>query len=369
MSASLQLPVDWDAAVFVGTHLSKPGPVASKTELDDYVGRLRTAAYASVPHVLEVSRMQPADGRELSTHPLSSVHIVDRPRWIEANAQVMQKMLTTEAPTAPTELASTIRALTHTDAGSHLLGGAQVGAALALISSKVLGQLDPYASNSPAMGRLLLVAPNILEVQQNLELDADDFQLWVCLHEQTHALQFAAAPWLAAHMTTRTQGLLQELSKSNRQLAVGGLASRGKAAVASLRNFVKSGPDLALVDRFLTPAQRNEMADVGAVMALLEGHADVIMDEVGPGVVRTVGTIRGSFDARRQNVRARDFVVRKLLGMEAKMAQYRDGAAFVRAVLAAGGWDLLNRVWTGPQMLPTAAEIANPDAWVRRVSS
>ena len=109
------------------------------------------------------------------------------------------------------------------------------------------------------------------------------------------------------------------------------------------------------------------MADVGAAMALLEGHADVVMDEVGPQVVPSVRAIRKAFDARRENVRARDFVVRKLLGMDAKMAQYRDGAAFVRAVRARGGWDLLNAVWAAPAHLPTAREIADPPAWIRRV--
>ncbi len=364
MSPDLQLPVDWDTAAFVGKHLSKPGPAASHAELDDYVARLRTAAQTSVPHVLDVTRMQPADGRDLATHPLSSVHVVDRARWVEANTQVMRTMLTPGAR-APETVA---RTFTHSDAMSHLVGGAQVGAALAMVSSKVLGQLDPYASQSPATGRLLLVAPNILAVQRALELDADDFQLWVCLHEQTHALQFAAAPWLAAHMMARTQSLLQDLSARSSEFSSAGIAQRGKAAVTGLRNFVQGGRGLALADRFLTPVQRREMADVGAIMALLEGHADVVMDDVGPRVVPTVRSIRHAFDTRRQNVRARDFVVRKLLGMDAKMAQYRDGAKFVRAVIDDGGWDLLNRVWTGPETLPTAAEIADPRAWVRRVS-
>lgn len=382
MSAELQLPVDWDAAAVVGKYLSKPGPTATRTELDDYVARLRIAAQESVPHVLDVTQMLPADGRDLNTEPLSLVHIVDRPHWIAANTQVMRTMLTpqhtTATPSTPTTPATpttppvpegTARALTHADAISHLVGGAQVGAALALISSKVLGQLDPYASQSPATGRLLLVAPNILAVQRSLNLDADDFQLWVCLHEQTHALQFAAAPWLAAHMMLRTQTLLQDLSSRSKGLSVGGLAQRGKAAATGLRNFVHGGRSVPLVDRFLTPLQRAEMADVGAVMALLEGHADVVMDDVGPRVVPTVRKIRRAFDHRRQDVRARDFVVRKLLGMDAKMAQYRDGAKFVRAVLDDGGWELFNRVWTGPHTLPTAAEIAHPRAWVQRVDS
>lgn len=366
MTPDLQLPVDWDAAAFVGKRLSRPGPVAPRAELEEYVAGLHTAAQASVPHVLEVTKMLPADGRDLTSAALSTVHVVDRAHWVQANTEVMRTMLT--PATGTDELDEKPRVMTHTDALSHLMGGAQIGAALSLVSSKVLGQLDPYASDSPATGRLLLVAPNILSVQRSLELDREDFQLWVCLHEQTHALQFATAPWLAAHMTARTQALLRGLTTGTQEFSTAGLIQRGKTAVAQARNFVRGGRNVALTDRFLTPAQRSEMADVGAVMALLEGHADVVMDDVGPRVVPSVRKIRRAFDAKRQDVRARDFIVRKLLGMDAKMAQYRDGAKFVRAVLAEGGWELFNQVWTGPETLPSAQEIANPAAWVQRIA-
>lgn len=357
------LPIDWEVAAFVGGRFVAPGPVAPREELTELVAGLRSAAQASVPHVIAVTGMHPADGRDLRTHPLSTVHVIDRARWVGANTQVMEAML---SASSPAEDNAQQRVLTHADALSHLVGGAQVGAALSLVAGKVLGQLDPYASSSPETGRLLLVAPNILAVQRGLKLKAADFQLWVCLHEQTHALQFAAAPWLASHMTQHTGALLSEMTSE--RTASGGLVGRGRAAAGAVANFVRGGRDVALVDRFLTPAQRRRMADIGAVMSLLEGHADVVMDEVGPSVVPSVRKIRRAFDARRQDVRARDFVVRKLLGMDAKMAQYRDGAAFVRSVLDSGGWEMFNLVWAGPESLPTAHEIADPRAWVRRVA-
>jgi uncharacterized protein (DUF2342 family) len=53
--------------------------------------------------------------------------------------------------------------------------------------------------------------------------------------------------------------------------------------------------------------------------------------------------------------------------MDAKIAQYRDGAAFVRAVEKEVGRDGFNAVWASPENLPTAREIADARAWVRRV--
>ena len=371
---AVHIPVDWTVAAKTGAHLVRPGAVDERGVLAELVENLRTSAHTAVEHVVRVTQMSPADGRDLARTPLSSVHVIDRTRWVQANTEVMATMLsgataasTPVAPPTHGESHGLTRAMTHSDAISHVVGGAQVGAALALLATKVLGQLDPYASSSPGTGRLLLVAPNILAVERALELDGPDFHLWVCLHEQTHALQFAAAPWLAGHMMDRSRELMADMAASSRALSEGSVADRGKALGSAALNFVRGDVKTPLVDRLLTPTQRVMMADVGAAMALLEGHADVVMDAVGPQVVPSVRAIRTAFDARRKDVRARDFVARKLLGMDAKMAQYRDGAAFVRAVRARGGWDLLNAVWATPAHLPTALEIADPHAWIRRV--
>ena len=116
-----------------------------------------------------------------------------------------------------------------------------------------------------------------------------------------------------------------------------------------------------------TPEQRERLAEVTAVMSLLEGHADVIMDDVGPSVIPTVATIRRRFQQRRKGSGSVDRVLRRLLGLDAKMKQYRDGAVFVRHITDQVGRDGFNRVWESPETLPRALEIADPDAWLRRV--
>ena len=127
------------------------------------------------------------------------------------------------------------------------------------------------------------------------------------------------------------------------------------------------GSGVPLLDAVQTPAQRAELADLTAIMSLLEGHADVVMDEVGPQVVPSVDVIRERFTRRRAGRSTVDRLLRRLLGLDAKMRQYADGARFVREVTAAVGVDGFNAVWTGPDTLPVAAEIADPGAWVRRV--
>lgn len=361
--------VDWSAAAQIAGRLARPGPQASRDELADLVDRLRAAAEAAVPHVLDVTRMTPAGGAARAG--LGTVYVVDRARWARANTEIMASLtggvtdaLVGEGGRVP--------------AATALVGAAQVGSVLAVLASRVLGQFDPYSgvgraapddvSPTPSPGRLVLVAPNVLQVERALDLVPADFRLWVCLHEQTHALQFAAAPWLADHLRTRAGDLLTELSTSSRRLAEARLREKLVTVGRAVLNAVR-GEGATFVDGLLTPDEQDRLADVTAVMALLEGHADVAMDAVGPRTVRTVRSIRRKFEARRDGAGGSglDVVLRRLLGMDAKIAQYRDGAAFVRAVEKQVGRDGFNAVWAAPENLPTAREIADARAWVRRV--
>ncbi|MGM7424189.1 zinc-dependent metalloprotease [Cellulosimicrobium sp. CpK407] len=374
--------VDWSAAAQIAGRLARPGPQASRDELADLVEGLRSAAQAAVPHVLDVTRMSPAAGGSTAgpTTALGTVYVVDRARWARANTEIMASLTDGVTDALVGERGRVPQA-------TALVGAAQVGSVLAVLSSRVLGQFDPYSGlggtapaagvvpdggPSPAAtgspGRLVLVAPNVLQVERALDLKPADFRLWVCLHEQTHALQFAAAPWLADHLRTRASALLTELSASSRRLAEARLreklATVGRAVLHAVR-----GEDGTFVDGLLTPEEQDRLADVTAVMALLEGHADVAMDAVGPRTVRTVRSIRRKFEARRdgEGRSGFDVVLRRVLGMDAKIAQYRDGAAFVRAVEKEVGRDGFNAVWAAPENLPTAREIADARAWVRRV--
>ncbi|MBM7479945.1 zinc-dependent metalloprotease [Oerskovia jenensis] len=361
--------VDWTSAAQIAARVAPPGPTASRDELAALVAGLRDAASAAVPHVLRVTGMTPADpagspeAARTETAALSRVYVVDRSRWARANTEVMASLTDGVADSLTGGGDKPVSATTA------LVGAAQVGAVLAALSSRVLGQFDPYSAHgTPGRGRLLLVAPNVLQLERDLDLVPTDFRLWVCLHEQTHALQFAAAPWLAQHLRASARELLVGLSESSRQLAEARLRDKLATAGGVVLRAVR-GQEGGVAHGLLTPDQRRSLEEVSAVMALLEGHADVMMDAVGRATVPTVRRIRAQFEARRdgQGSSTLDTVLRRFLGMDAKLAQYRDGAAFVRGVEKQVGRDGLNAVWSSPERLPSAREIADPGAWVRRV--
>ena len=218
----------------------------------------------------------------------------------------------------------------------------------------------------------MLVAPNVLATGTQMKVDPADFRLWICLHEQTHAIQFTAAPWLAEHLKNRLGSVMAEVAGNAVTLSESTLRQRLAHAWRMARDLTAGIAGKGTTPPFealMTSEQRAELAELTAIMALLEGHADVIMDDVGPKVIPTVAQIRARFERRRdgQGSSRLTTLLGRLTGMDSKLAQYRDGAVFVRAVETAVGRDGLNAIWSSPDTLPSAADIKNPAAWVARV--
>ncbi|MCS0600993.1 zinc-dependent metalloprotease [Streptomyces sp. LP11] len=359
--------VDWNLAVATATRLVRPGPDVSRDEARAVVAELRRHANASEEHVRGFTRM---GTDEIHDTP---VLVVDRPGWVRANVAGFRELLK--------PLLEKMQERRAGNPGSAVLGavggkvtGVELGMLLSFLSSRVLGQYETFAPDGRDLpagrnggGRLLLVAPNVVHVERELDVDPHDFRLWVCLHEETHRTQFSAVPWLRDHLEGEIQSFLAETDVDPMTFL-----ERIRDAAQSLAGGRPEGEEedggRSLVELVQTPAQREVLARLTAVMSLLEGHADYVMDGVGPSVVPTVAEIREKFQQRRAKGASRlDQALRKLLGLDAKLRQYRDGERFVRAVVDEVGVDGFNRVWTSPNTLPTKAEIAKPGEWIARV--
>jgi coenzyme F420 biosynthesis associated uncharacterized protein len=243
--------------------------------------------------------------------------------------------------------------------------GLEAGAGLAFLAGKVLGQYELFPPGGPdgeRPGRLLLVAPNIVQVERELGVDPADFRLWVCVHEETHRVQFGAVPWLRGHIVDQVGALV-----SGAEHGMAGAKDRGREIFAALASALRGQPGPSLAEAVQSPEQKAVLAEVTAVMSLLEGHAEVVMDGVGPGVIGSVEQIRQRFQRRREEPGRVDAAMRRLLGLDAKLRQYRDGACFVRAVVDQVGMAGFNRVWESADTLPTSSELADPSAWVARM--
>ncbi|MGW6821856.1 zinc-dependent metalloprotease [Streptomyces sp. NPDC055005] len=360
--------VDWNLAVATATRLVRPGPEVSRDEARAVVAELRRHAKTSERHVRDFTRMLP-DGAEVHDTP---VLVVDRDGWVKANVAGFRELL------GP--LLGKMQERREGTPGGSVLGafggkvtGVELGMLLSFLASRVLGQYETFAPagldlpGSAAGGRLLLVAPNIVHVERELEVDPHDFRLWVCLHEETHRTQFTAVPWLRAHLEGEIQTFLGA-TEMDPTTVLERLREAAQSFAGARPDAERGDEGRSLVELVQTPEQREVLGRLTAVMSLLEGHADFVMDGVGPDVVPSVAEIREKFQQRRASGAGRlDATLRKLLGLDAKLRQYRDGERFVRAVVGQVGMDGFNRVWTSPNTLPTKAEIAKPADWVARV--
>jgi len=228
------------------------------------------------------------------------------------------------------------------------------------LAGKVLGQFELFGISG---GELLLVAPNVVDVERSLAIDPGDFRLWVCLHECTHRLQFSAVPWLGDHLNSRVEALVNALELDPKVLR-----DRLAAAVRELAKAARGDDSGQGLLALIQGAQSKAIMDeITALMSLVEGHAEYVMDAVGPEVVPSVAAIRAKFDKRRKGSGIFDRLVRRLLGIDVKMRQYAEGGAFVRAVVDAIGMEAFNAVWTSAETLPRYAELSRPMDWVERV--
>jgi coenzyme F420 biosynthesis associated uncharacterized protein len=341
--------IDWDLAVRVGSRLVGEGPQVTRTEAVEAVEELRAGAERSSPLVREYTGLVASD----RTAP---VLVVDRPGWVQANADgfatvispLIQKLQEKKGPPSPL-----------TEAIGSRITGVELGAMLGFLGSKVLGQFDPFHEQPGEQGRLLLVAPNIVHTEREIDADPHDFRLWVCLHEETHRVQFTAVPWMTDHLRGEMSNIIEAVQTDPAAL-IGDAAKR-------IGDLVSGKSDGSLLDLFSSPEQKAVIERVTGVMSLLEGHADVVMDGVGPKIIPTVADIRRKFTQRRKGVGALDRLLRRLLGLDQKMAQYRDGAVFVRAAVDKVGMEGFNAVWAEPANLPTKKEILDPALWIARV--
>jgi coenzyme F420 biosynthesis associated uncharacterized protein len=343
--------VDWDLAVSTATRLISPGPEVTRSEADAAVRSLADQVAVAAAHVERITGLH-ADG------PTPVTRVVDRPGWVKVNAEGMAHLLT------PLVARLEERRPRPTGRIGQTVGpkatGLQAGAVLAFLSGKVLGQFEFFAD--PA-GQLLLVAPNVVDAERTLGVSPVDFRLWVALHEVTHRLQFTAVPWLRGHLTGEIDALVEatDLDPEALRERLSGIASQ-------LGGVVRGGPDSqGLLGLVQSPAQKEVVDRLTAFMSLVEGHAEYVMNAVGPEVVPSIGAIRERFGKRRQGAGPVDRLLRRLLGLDVKIRQYADGSRFVGAVVDAVGIEGFNVVWTSPDTLPRKSELATPLDWVQRV--
>lgn len=235
------------------------------------------------------------------------------------------------------------------------VGNQQLGFMLAFLGRRVLGQYDvSLLAAGPVRGRLHFVEPNIVSTAAAMHIPRDEFRTFIALHEATHAFEFEAHDWLRPYFVDLVGETIEQLATES-----GGLMGR-------LADAVAGGPGHWL-ERIMTPAQRETFGRTQALMSLLEGYSNHVMNAAGHQILPAFDDIHDRFERRGDRRTALERAIMRLTGLDLKMEQYAAGERFAAAVTADRGRDFLNRVWSGPAALPTLDEIGRPERWIDRM--
>ncbi|HUQ43859.1 MAG TPA: zinc-dependent metalloprotease [Candidatus Limnocylindria bacterium] len=349
--------VDWGAVERIAIRRAEKAPgVLSPLELRAADGAYREAMARVVP------RLGEALGTSLPG-VVDRASVVDRAGWIRANVGTFRSLISRMEDELLDQVVPEGGGLTRATMAlaNRWVTSQQLGYLLGFMGTRVLGQYDLAILSAEAEdGRLLFVEENIRGTAHALGVPVAPFRTWIALHETTHAFEFEAHPWLRPYLADRLERQLSLFSTNASNLGRDSLRSIGRA----LRG--DSGGE-HWMESLMGEEQKRLFRETQAVMSLLEGFSDYVMDEVGRGLVEDVDKISARFHERRQRRSGFERAVLRLTGMDLKLDQYAKGERFVRAIAEAKGRPALARIWDGPESLPSAEEIADPSLWITRV--
>jgi coenzyme F420 biosynthesis associated uncharacterized protein len=236
----------------------------------------------------------------------------------------------------------------------------QLGFLLGFMGQRVLGQYDlALLSAETTPGRLLFVEENIRQTARTLDVPLGPFRTWIALHETTHAFEFESHPWLRPYLAERLERQLTAFSKD--------ASSLGRDALRALGRALRGEGEGHWIERLMGEEQRRLFRETQAVMSLLEGFGDYVMDDVGREIVPDVERISARFHERRNRRTPMERAILRLTGMDLKLEQYQRGERFVEAIAKARGSEALRRLWDSPDTLPQPDELDAPERWIQRV--
>lgn len=349
---------DWPLAERVAVAVGNLGaPHISADEALDF----RDSIHAAVERADPISREATGLGADLP--PAESV-VISRRTWVRANIASLAWLTD---PVADQLLRRT--------GVSRLVAkqviGLQLGAVLGYLSTRVLGQYEAILPGDRTPGRLLIVGPNMVEIERTLlpevGVGEEEFRFGVVLHELAHRLQFEAVGWMRPHL----RGLIDEYFADARVDA-----DRMREIAQRIPELLRDPSQLTdpakLIELVLTPEQARIIERAQAMMSVLEGHGNATMDwgaeivNQGDGAPLDPSRVRTVLNRRRSKLT--DKALRTAMGLSMKAKQYAVGEAFILDVAERHGRDVFNRVWESPDRLPTTEELDDPDAWAARVA-
>jgi coenzyme F420 biosynthesis associated uncharacterized protein len=352
-------PVAWDLAARVATRVAGRDRFASTPQYATLAPDFEELTARAEELVTEATGLRSLSGP-------ARARVTDRAGWVDANIAsfrrllrpVLERLGSRLEKTASTPVGRVVQPI-----GSAVTG-AQLGALLGWMSTRVLGQYDLLLIEEERpddQDIVYYVGPNILGLEERFGFPPREFRLWIALHEVTHRAQFTGVPWMRAHFLDLVESTVAAADPDPKRFV--DAIKKAMDLVWQGRNPLDDG----LMALFATPEQARTLDQVQGMMSLLEGHGDITMDRAGAGRIENADRFGRVLRQRRQEARGAAKLLQQAIGLDAKLRQYEAGERFIEAVEAAGGPALLARVWEAPDRLPSVEEVRDPTSWIGRM--
>ena len=344
------MTVDWDLAEKVSNQIANRAPFNDVSYLKG-LNESFSGFTASAEKLVETTTGLKSFSGE------AKAKVVDRSGWIRANLSSLKRLLkpilTEDSEIKKTSISSRVAAL-------------EIGAVLGWMSTRVLGQYDLLVLDNEDLtdqDLVYYVGPNIRAIERRYAFDPEGFRLWLAIHELTHRAQFTGVSWMREHYLSLVENLLQKVKIATNESTKKN--NSRKKLFKDSESFRLS--EFKISNFFASVDQNDSVNEIAALMTLLEGHGDVIMNRAGKGHVRNQERFEKVVSQRRKSATGATRIFQKLIGIEAKLAQYEQGEEFICIIEESEGIDFLNIVWEHPENLPKLEEIKNPNLWISRI--
>ncbi len=243
-----------------------------------------------------------------------------------------------------------------------LLLGAQTGSMIGYLAQYALGRFDlPLPSNQAPS--ITFVAPNIDRFAADWSIDTRDVRCAVAIAETVRAAQ-RTQPWVRARLEAIAAEYVGAFELDPRAFdnAFGDVDPTDADAMAQLAQR----PDV-LLGALRSEAQRAILERNQQFTMVLEGHADLVTEHIGAHLLSDYPRIHEALRRHRVERGEAGRFVEGMLGVELDRSHYERGQAFCSGVVERAGMPGLNRLWRGPEQLPTPNELEAPGLWLARI--
>ncbi len=351
--------LDWEKARTMA-HRMNPEPGATAAWHQEWNTYYRNLVGRAVPLIEDYTQTK-------LPRVLDTASAVSRSEWVDANISSFKELF------EPIERLNRDAIKSSSAFGQAVMGGvnqllvsSELGLLLGYLARRVLGQYDMslFGKEVIPTGKVYFVEPNISTIVHNLGVQGDEFRLWIALHESTHAFEFESHPWVRQHFNSILEryfaNISDDLTSLSRSGGLGGFIQRVRQ---------NNDPGSAWLERIMTPEQRVMFNQLQALMSIIEGYSNHVMNAVGQHLMPSYEEIKHKVESRQKNRGIADQIFARLTGLNLKMEQYRLGEIFVDEVVKQKGIVFANQMWERAEFVPNLDEIKNPSLWVARLES